>query len=138
MSIEKHDVIGKPIALVGNLTKVSLGTYVDKNAPNVAPYLPEVALQLGQSGIEIDAQTPPRWFRSEWGAFSAGAGYTRGYPGLLLRQSANWRLRFQLLDNASVEFRDSFRSYYNERIIFDPLRQRKLELKFDLQLPSVR
>ncbi len=130
-------LLGKPIALVGNLTKVSLGTYVDKNAPNVAPYLPEVALQLGQSGIEIDAQTPPRWFRSEWGAFSAGAGYTRGYPGLLLRQSANWRLRFQLLDNVSVEFRDSFRSYYNERIIFDPLRQRKLELKFDLQLPSI-
>ncbi|MCA9690913.1 MAG: translocation/assembly module TamB domain-containing protein, partial [Myxococcales bacterium] len=131
-------LLGKPINLFGNLTKVRLNRYIEDSAPGAAPYIPEVSLQLGQFGIVADVETPPRWFRSNWANLRLGAGYTRGYPGLLLRQSANWRVRFKLLDNLSLEFRDSSRSYYNERIIFDPLRQQKLELKFDLQLPSVR
>ena len=58
--------------------------------------------------------------------------------GLLLRNSYDWRVRFTLLDSATVEFRDNRRSYFNERIIFDPLRQRSLELRLDYQLPSLR
>ncbi|MCB9702641.1 MAG: translocation/assembly module TamB domain-containing protein [Myxococcales bacterium] len=131
-------LLGKPIGLVGSLTELKLDRYVEESAPRIAPYVPDMGLRLGQYGIEIEAETPRPWFRSEWGNLSVGAGYTRGYPGLLLRNSYNWRVRFQILDNATIELRDSKRSYYNERIIFDPLRQRSLELRIDHQLPSLR
>jgi len=131
-------LLGRPIGLVGNLTELKLGKYVEKNAPRIAPYVPDVSMRLGQLGIEVNAETPRPWFRSDWGNLTVGAGYTRGYPGLLLRDSYNWRIRFRLLDSASLEFRDNRRSYFNERIIFDPLRQRSLELRLDYQLPSLR
>ncbi|MBK8264029.1 MAG: translocation/assembly module TamB domain-containing protein [Nannocystis sp.] len=131
-------LLGKPIGLVGNLTEIKIDRYIEDSAPLIAPYVPDIGLRLGQYGIEVEAETPRPWFRSEWGNLSLGAGYTRGYPGLLLRNSYNWRVRFQILDNATLELRDSKRSYYNERIIFDPLRQRSLELRFDAQIPSLR
>jgi hypothetical protein len=131
-------LLGRPIGLVGNLTELKLRSYVEKNAPRFAPYVPDVGLRAGQLGIEVNAETPRPWFRSDWGNLTVGAGYTRGYPGLLLRNSYDWRVRFRLLDSASLEFRDNRRSYFNERIIFDPLRQRSLELRFDYQLPSMR
>lgn len=131
-------LLGRPIGLVGNLTELKLGRYVEKNAPRLAPYVPDVALRAGQLGLEVNAETPRPWFRSDWGNLTIGAGYTRGYPGLLLRNSYDWRVRFRLLDSATLEFRDNRRSYFNERIIFDPLRQRSLELRLDYQLPSLR
>ncbi|MGB1016809.1 MAG: translocation/assembly module TamB domain-containing protein, partial [Nannocystaceae bacterium] len=131
-------LFGKPINLVGNLTKLDVDQYVKQSAPRLAPYTPELGLRLDQFGIQSEIETPTPWFESDWGSVRVGAGYTRGYPGLLLRQSANWRIRLELLDSASIEFRDSARSYYNERIIFDPLRQRKVELRFDTKLPSLR
>ncbi len=131
-------LLGRPIGLVGNLTELKLGRYVEKNAPRLAPYVPDVALRAGQLGLEVNAETPRPWFRSDWGSLTVGAGYTRGYPGLLLRNSYDWRVRFRLLDAATLEFRDNRRSYFNERIIFDPLRQRSLELRLDYQLPSLR
>jgi hypothetical protein len=131
-------LLGRPIGLVGNLTELKLGRYVEKNAPRLAPFVPDVALRAGQLGIEVNAETPRPWFRSDWGNLTVGAGYTRGYPGLLLRNSYDWRVRFRLLDTATLEFRDNRRSYFNERIIFDPLRQRSLELRLDYQLPSLR
>jgi len=131
-------LLGKPIGLVGNLTELKLDRYIEESAPRMAPYVPDLGMRLGQYGIEVEAETPRPWFRSEWGNLSLGAGYTRGYPGLLLRNSYNWRVRFQILDNASLELRDSKRSYFNERIIFDPLRQRSLELRFDAQVQTPR
>ena len=131
-------LLGRPIGLVGNLTELKIDRYIEDSAPRVAPYVPDLGIRLGQYGIELEAETPRPWFRSEWGNLSLGAGYTRGYPGLLLRNSYNWRVRFQILDNATLELRDSKRSYFNERIIFDPLRQRSLELRFDAQIPSPR
>ena len=131
-------LLGRPIGLVGNLTELKLGKYVEQNAPRLAPYVPDISMRLGQLGIEASAETPRPWFRSDWGNLSVGAGYTRGYPGLLLRNSYDWRVRFRILDTATLEFRDNRRSYFNERIIFDPLRQRSLELRLDYQLPSMR
>ncbi|MBK7824353.1 translocation/assembly module TamB domain-containing protein [Nannocystis sp.] len=131
-------LLGRPIGLVGNLTELKLGKYVEQNAPRLAPYLPDISMRLGQLGIEASAETPRPWFRSDWGNLSVGAGYTRGYPGLLLRNSYDWRVRFRILDTATLEFRDNRRSYFNERIIFDPLRQRSLELRLDYTLPSMR
>lgn len=131
-------LLGRPLGLVGNLTQLKLNRYVEQSAPRLAPYIPEIGMQLGQLGIEVNAETPRPWFRSDWGNLTIGAGYTRGYPGLLLRNSYDWRIRFRLLDTATLEFRDNRRSYFNERIIFDPLRQRSLELRFDYQLPSLR
>jgi hypothetical protein len=131
-------LLGRPIGVVGNLTELKLGRYLDKNAPRLAPYVPDVGMRLGQLGIEVNAETPRPWFKSDWGQLTVGAGYTRGYPGNLLRNSYDWRVRFRLLDSAVLEFRDNRRSYFNERIIFDPLRQRSLELRFDYQLPSMR
>ncbi len=131
-------LLGKPIGLVGSLTELKLDRYIQESAPRVAPYVPDIGLRLGQYGIEIDAETPRPWFRTEWGSLSIGAGYTRGYPGLLLRNSSNWRIRLKILDSATLELRDSTRSYFNERIIFDPLRQQSLELRLDHKLPSLR
>ena len=120
------------------LTELKLDRYIEESAPRAASYVPDLSMRLGQYGLEVEAETPRPWFRSEWGNLSVGAGYTRGYPGLLLRNSYNWRVRLQILDNATLELRDSKRSYFNERIIFDPLRQRSLELRLDTQLPSIR
>lgn len=131
-------LLGRPLGLVGNLTQLKLNKYVEQSVPRLAPYIPEIGMQLGQLGIEVNAETPRPWFRSDWGQLTIGAGYTRGYPGLLLRNSYDWRIRFRLLDSATLEFRDNRRSYFNERIIFDPLRQRSLELRLDYQLPSLR
>ncbi|MBL9106917.1 MAG: translocation/assembly module TamB domain-containing protein [Myxococcales bacterium] len=131
-------LLGRPIGLVGNLTELKLGKYIEKNAPRLSPYTPDIGMRLGQLGIEVNAETPTPWFRSDWGRLTIGAGYTRGYPGNLLRNQYDWRVRFKLLDSATLEFRDNRRSYFNERIIFDPLRQRSLELRFDYQLPSMR
>ncbi|HEY8377243.1 MAG TPA: translocation/assembly module TamB domain-containing protein, partial [Nannocystis sp.] len=131
-------LLGRPLGLVGNLTEINLNRYVEKSVPRLAPYIPQVGARLGQLGVEVNAETPRPWFRSDWGSLTIGAGYTRGYPGLLLRNSYDWRIRFRLLDTATLEFRDNRRSYFNERIIFDPLRQRSLELRFDYQLPSLR
>ncbi|MCY1058131.1 hypothetical protein [Nannocystis sp. SCPEA4] len=131
-------LLGRPLGLVGNLTEINLNRYVEKSVPRLAPYLPQIGAQLGQLGVEVNAETPRPWFRTDWGNMTIGAGYTRGYPGLLLRNSYNWRVRFRLLDAASLEFRDNRRSYFNERIIFDPLRQRSLELRLEYQLPSLR
>lgn len=131
-------LLGRPIGLVGNLTELKLGKYIEKNAPRLSPYTPEIGMRLGQLGIEVNAETPVPWFRSDWGRLTIGAGYTRGYPGNLLRNQYDWRVRFKLLDSATLEFRDNRRSYFNERIIFDPLRQRSLELRLDYQLPSLR
>jgi hypothetical protein len=44
----------------------------------------------------------------------------------------------EILDPIFLEFRRSRRSYFNERIIFDPLEQSTLELRFDFQIPSLR
>lgn len=131
-------LLGRPIGLVGNLTELKLGKYVEKNAPRLSPYTPDIGVRLGQLGIEVNAETPTPWFRSDWGRLTIGAGYTRGYPGNLLRNQYDWRVRFKLLDSTTLEFRDNRRSYFNERIIFDPLRQRSLELRLDYQLPSLR
>lgn len=131
-------LLGRPLGLVGNLTEINLNRYVEKSVPRLAPYLPQVGAQLGQLGVEVNAETPRPWFRTDWGNLTIGAGYTRGYPGLLLRNSYDWRVRFRLLDSAVLEFRDNRRSYFNERIIFDPLRQRSLELRLEYQLPSLR
>ncbi|MDC0718919.1 translocation/assembly module TamB domain-containing protein [Nannocystis bainbridge] len=131
-------LLGRPLGLVGNLTEINLNRYVEKSVPRLAPYLPQVGAQLGQLGVEVNAETPRPWFRTDWGNMTIGAGYTRGYPGLLLRNSYDWRVRFRLLDSAVLEFRDNRRSYFNERIIFDPLRQRSLELRLEYQLPSLR
>lgn len=131
-------LLGRPLGLVGNLTEINLNRYVEKSVPRLAPYLPQIGAQLGQLGVEVNAETPRPWFRTDWGNMTIGAGYTRGYPGLLLRNSYDWRIRFRLLDTATLEFRDNRRSYFNERIIFDPLRQRSLELRLEYQLPSLR
>lgn len=131
-------LLGRPLGLVGNLTELKLNRYVAQSVPRISPYVPEIGMRLGQLGIEVNAETPRPWFRSDWGSLSIGAGYTRGYPGLLLRNSYDWRIRFRLLDTATLEFRDNRRSYFNERIIFDPLRQRSLELRLEYQLPSLR
>jgi hypothetical protein len=62
--------------------------------------------------------------------------YTRGYPGFFLRQSRQLTVRLELLGPVTLEFSRRIRSYLNQRVVFDPLQQRTIELRFDHSIPS--
>lgn len=128
----------KPLQVVGHLTELDIGKRAEEAAPRYRGYVPDARLRLGQIGPELEISTPQEWFDFEWGRATLGWDYTRGYPGFLLRQSRETKFRLEILDPVSVEFSRQSRDYLNERIIFDPLEQVTLELRFDLQIPSLR
>ena len=128
----------KPLQVVGHLTEFDLGKRAEEAAPRYRSYIPDARLRLGQIGPELEVSTPREWFDFDWGRATLGWDYTRGYPGFLLRQSRQTKFRLQVLDPVSLEFSRQTRDYLNERIIFDPLQQVTLELRFDFQIPSLR
>ena len=128
----------KPLQVVGHLTELDVGERAAEAAPRLRTYVPDVRLRLGQIGPELDVATPASWWDWDWGRATLGWDYTRGYPGFLLRQSRELKLRLEILDPMSIEYSRRTRDYLNERIIFDPLEQRSLELRFDFQIPSLR
>lgn len=128
----------KPLQVVGHLTELDLGERAAEAAPRARAYVPDMRLRLGQIGPELEIGTPTDWLDFNYGRASLGWHYTRGYPGFLLRQSRELTLRLDLLDPIGIEYSRRSRSYLNERIIFDPLEQRTLELHFDFEIPSLR
>jgi hypothetical protein len=128
----------KPLQVVSNVAEIDVNKRVNEAAPRLGPYIPDLRLRLGQVGPEVEVATPKQWFDFDYGSTSLGWDYTRGYPGYLLRAKREFTLRLEILDPVTVEYRRSNRSYLNERIIFDPLEQSTLELRFDFQIPSLR
>lgn len=130
--------VRKPLSVVGHLTEFDVGERVADAAPRIRTYVPDVRLRLGQIGPELEIATPTEWFDFDYGRATFGWDYTRGYPGFLLRQSRELKARIEILDPVTIEYSRRTRSYLNERIVFDPLEQRSLELQFDFEIPSLR
>jgi hypothetical protein len=130
--------VRKPLQVVGHLTEFDVGKRAGDAAPRLRPYVPDVKLRLGQIGPELEVTTPQHWFDFDYGHATFGFDYTRGYPGFLLRQSREVKVKIQILDPVTLEYSRRIRSYLNERIIFDPLEQDIFELRFDFEIPTVR
>jgi hypothetical protein len=131
--------VRKPLQVVGHLTEFDVGKRASEAAPpRLRPFVPDVKLRLGQIGPELEVATPQQWFDFDYGRATYGFDYTRGYPGFLLRQSQEHKVKIQILDPVTLEYSRRIRSYLNERIIFDPLEQDIFELRFDFEIPTVR
>jgi len=128
----------KPFQIVSNVAQFDVGARIDEQVPRWSGYIPDVNLRLAQIGPEIQIATPRAWADFDYGYGVLAYEYTRGYPGSLLRENRELTLQVDVLDPITLEFRRSNRSYLNERIIFDPLDQRTLELRLDFQIPSLR
>lgn len=127
-----------PMQVVSHVATLDVTSVIDEQNPRWGAVLPDVTLRLGQIGPEIEVATPRDWFDFDYGYGTVGWDYTRGYPGSLLRTNRDLSLKLQILDPFSAQLSQSNRSYLNERIVFDPLRQVTLELRFDFQIPSLR
>ncbi len=130
--------VRKPLQVVGHLTEFDVGQRAAEAAPRLGPYVPDVRLRLGQIGPELEIATPTDWLDFDYGRATFGWDYTRGYPGFLLRQSREATVKLELLDPITIQYSRRTRSYLNERVIFDPLEQRSLELRFDFRIPTLR
>jgi hypothetical protein len=128
----------KPFQIVSNVAQFDVGSKIDEQVPRWSGYIPDINLRLAQVGPEIQVATPRAWADFDYGHAVFAYDYTRGYPGSLLRENHELTVRVDILDPMALEFRSSHRSYLNERIIFDPLDQNTLELRFDFQIPSLR
>jgi hypothetical protein len=128
----------KPLQVVGHVTELELDERAQKAVPRLRGYVPDMRLRLGQIGPELRIATPAEWFDFDYGRLSFGWDYTRGYPGFFLRQSRQLTFRFELLEPITIEFSRRIRSYLNQRVIFDPLTQRTIELRFDFSAPSAK
>ncbi len=130
--------VRKPLQVVGHLTEFDVGARAGEAAPRLDPYVPDIRLRLGQIGPELEIATPTEWLDFDYGHATFGWDYTRGYPGFLLRQSRQSSFKLEILDPITIEYSRRQRSYLNERVIFDPLEQRSIELRFDFEIPSLR
>ncbi|MGH1340732.1 MAG: hypothetical protein ACRBN8_04230 [Nannocystales bacterium] len=130
--------VRKPLQVVGHLTEFDVGERAGEAAPRLDPYVPDIRLRLGQIGPELEIATPAEWLDFDYGQATFGWDYTRGYPGFLLRQSRESSFKLEILDPITIEYSRRQRSYLNERVIFDPLEQRSIELRFDFDIPSLR
>ncbi len=128
----------KPLQVVGHVTEFDLDERAAKAVPRARGYVPDMRLRLGQIGPELQIATPRSWFDFDYGRASFGWDYTRGYPGFFLRQSRQLTFKLELLEPITLEFSRRIRSYLNQRVVFDPLTQRTLELRFDVSAPSAR
>lgn len=128
----------KPLQVVGHVTEFDLDERAETAVPRLRGYVPDMKLRLGQIGPELRIATPADWFDFDYGRLSFGWDYTRGYPGFFLRQSRQLTFRFELLEPITIEFSRRIRSYLNQRVIFDPLTQRTIEMRFDFTLPSAK
>jgi hypothetical protein len=128
----------KPLQVVGHVTEFDFGKRIEDAAPRYRSYVPNIKARLGQIGPELVVASPEEWLDFDYGHATFGWHYTRGYPGFLLRQSRELTLRLEILDPVSVEYSRDNRDYLNERIVFDPLQQRTIELRFDFEIPSLR
>ncbi len=128
----------KPLQVVGHVTEFDFGRRIEDAVPRIGPYVPDMRLRLGQIGPELEIATPEEWFDFDYAHGTAGLDYTRGYPGFLLQQSRELTFKLEAIDMLIFEVSRDIRSYLNNRIIFDPLRQTTVEFRVDFEIPSLR
>ncbi|MCA9648523.1 MAG: translocation/assembly module TamB domain-containing protein [Myxococcales bacterium] len=128
----------KPLQVVGHVTEFDFGRKIEEAAPRFGPYVPDVRLRLGQIGPELEVATPEEWLDFDYVHGTAALDYTRGYPGFLLQQSRELTFQLEAIDLLVFEVSRDIRSYLNNRIIFDPLRQTTVEFRVDFEIPSLR
>lgn len=128
----------KPLQVVGHVTEFDFGKRIEEAVPRFGPYVPDIRLRLGQIGPELEVTTPEEWLDFDYAHGTLGLDYTRGYPGFLLQQSRELTFELQAVDRLVFEVSRDIRSYLNNRIIFDPLRQTTVELRVDFEIPSLR
>jgi hypothetical protein len=128
----------KPLQVVGHVTEFDFGKRIEEAAPRLSPYVPDIRLRLGQIGPELEVTTPEEWLDFDYAHGTLGLDYTRGYPGFLLQQSRELTFELQAIDRLVFEVSRDIRSYLNNRIIFDPLRQTTVEFRVDFEIPSLR
>lgn len=128
----------KPLQVVGHVTEFDFGKRVEEAVPRLSPYVPDIKLRLGQIGPELEVTTPQEWLDFDYARGRAGLDYTRGYPGFLLQQSRELTFELEAIDLLIFEVSRDIRSYLNNRIIFDPLRQTTVEFRVDFEIPSLR
>jgi hypothetical protein len=128
----------KPLQVVGHVTEFDFGRRIEEAVPRFSPYVPDIRLRLGQIGPELEVATPEEWLDFDYAHGTFGLDYTRGYPGFLLQQSRELTFELQAVDRLVFEVSRDIRSYLNNRIIFDPLRQTTVEFRVDFEIPSLR
>lgn len=128
----------KPLQVVGHVTEFDFGRRIEDAVPRFGPYVPDIRLRLGQIGPELEVKTPQDWLDFDYAHGTLGLDYTRGYPGFLLQQSREVTFQLQAIDRLVFEVSRDIRSYLNNRIIFDPLRQTTVEFRVDFEIPSLR
>ncbi|MCH9683744.1 MAG: translocation/assembly module TamB domain-containing protein, partial [Deltaproteobacteria bacterium] len=128
----------KPLQVVGHVTEFDLGRRIVEAEPRFGQYVPDIRLRLGQIGPELEIATPAQWLDFDYVTGTAALDYTRGYPGFLLQQSRELTFKLEAIDMLVLEISRDIRSYLNNRIIFDPLRQTTVEFRVDFEIPSLR
>ncbi len=128
----------KPLQVVGHVTEFDFGRRIEDAVPRFGPYVPDIRLRLGQIGPELEVTTPQEWLDFDYAHGTLGLDYTRGYPGFLLQQSREVTFELRAVDRLVFEVSRDIRSYLNNRIIFDPLRQTTVEFRVDFEIPSLR
>jgi hypothetical protein len=111
---------------------------IEREAPRVADKLPEMTIRLDQVGVAMTAATRPEWFRWGWGRLELGVGYTRGYPGSLVRDTRSFSGRLEILENAALEAAFGQRNYTNRVLTIDPPNYRSLQFRQRFEVPSAR
>ncbi|MEM9460072.1 MAG: translocation/assembly module TamB domain-containing protein [Myxococcota bacterium] len=128
----------KPLSVVGHVTEFDFGRRIEQTVPRLGPYVPDMRLRLGQIGPELEVATPQEWLDFDYAHGTLALDYTRGYPGFLLQQSRELTFKLEAIDLLIFEVSRDIRSYLNNRIIFDPLRQTTIEFRVDFEIPSLR
>jgi hypothetical protein len=126
------------LPLAGRLTQVEINDVIEREAPRVADKLPEMTIRLDQVGVVINATTRPDWLNWGWGRLELGLGYTRGYPGSLVRDTRSFSGRLEILENAALEAAFGQRNYTNRVLTIDPPNYRSLQFRQRFEVPSAR
>jgi hypothetical protein len=126
------------LPLAGRLTQVEINDVLEREAPRVEQYVPQMTIRVEQLGVAIDVATRPEWGKWGWGGLGARFIYLRGYPGSLMRESRTFEGRIDILENTAIEFDLGLRSYTNRVLILDPPNYRSFQIKHGVVVPSWR
>lgn len=126
------------LPLAGRLTQVEVNDVIEREAPRLADKLPEMTIRLDQVGISMTARTRPEWMDWGWGRLELGVGYTRGYPGSLIRDSRSLSGRLEILENTALEAAFGQRNFSVRGNIIDPPINNSIQIRQLIEIPSAR
>lgn len=126
------------LPLAGRLTQVEINDVIEREAPRLADKLPEMTIRLDQVGISMTALTRPDWMDWGWGRLELGVGYTRGYPGSIIRDSRSLSGRLEILENTALEAAFGQRNYSVRGNTIDPPVNNSIQILQHIEIPSAR